>query len=95
MGLAPNTPPTPPPLAQRSSSPPACTPRAQYATNHLTVFLARVATSLDLTRHRSEVSGNTIYLPTLYPGDSVFGMKWAYPDAAMANAEPEVSTAAA
>lgn len=48
----------------------------QYAQNHLTVFLARVATTLDWTRIRSPVSDNILYLPTLYPADSVFNLTW-------------------
>lgn len=52
----------------------------QYAVNHLTVFLAVLATSLDFTRHRSAKSGDTIYLPTLYPGDSVFELRWRKKD---------------
>lgn len=52
----------------------------EYAVNHLTVFLAVLATSLDFTRHRSAKSGDTIYLPTLYPGDSVFELRWRKKD---------------
>eukprot|EP00798_Chlamydomonas_sp_ICE-L_P016403 gene16403-22610_t len=48
-----------------------------YAQNHIAVVLARCATSLDWTRERSSVSDNIIYLPTLYPGDSVFEFKRA------------------
>ncbi|KAG1671059.1 hypothetical protein FOA52_000730 [Chlamydomonas sp. UWO 241] len=48
----------------------------EYAMNHLAVFLARIATSLEWKRVRSGESDKTIYLPTLYPGDSVFGLKW-------------------
>lgn len=47
----------------------------EYAQNHLAVFLARISTSLDWSRVRSSVSDNTIYLPTLYPGDSVFNLR--------------------
>ncbi|KAG2439008.1 hypothetical protein HYH02_006537 [Chlamydomonas schloesseri] len=48
----------------------------EYAMNHLTVFLALLATSLDFPRIRSKVSDDIIYLPTLYPGDSVFDLSW-------------------
>ncbi|MEW5298009.1 MAG: hypothetical protein WDW36_001173 [Sanguina aurantia] len=48
----------------------------EYAQNHLTVFLARIATTLDWTRIRSPVSDNILYLPTLYPADSVFNLTW-------------------
>jgi cytochrome P450 family 710 subfamily A protein len=48
----------------------------EYAQNHLAVFLSRIATSLEWKRVRSDISDTTIYLPTLYPGDSVFGLKW-------------------
>lgn len=44
----------------------------EYAQNHLACFLARISTSLDWSRVRSKVSDDTIYLPTLYPGDSIF-----------------------
>lgn len=47
----------------------------EYATNHLTCFLARMATDVDWTRLRSKESDKIIYLPTLYPGDSVFSLK--------------------
>lgn len=47
----------------------------EYAQNHLAIFLARISTSLDWTRIRSEKSDKTIYLPTLYPGDSKFDLK--------------------
>mmetsp|Transcript_1696 Transcript_1696/g.4250 ORF Transcript_1696/g.4250 Transcript_1696/m.4250 type:complete len:559 (+) Transcript_1696:128-1804(+) len=57
----------------------------EYATNHLTCFLARTSTTLNWTRQRSKESDKTIYLPTLYPGDSVFQMQWAYPTASQAN----------
>lgn len=45
--------------------------------NHLTVFLALLATSLDFPRIRSKVSDDIIYLPTLYPGDSIFDLSWS------------------
>lgn len=48
----------------------------EYAQNHLATFLARLSTSVNIKRTRSEVSDNTIYLPTLYPGDSVFSFSW-------------------
>lgn len=48
----------------------------EYAQNHLTCFLARISTDLDWSRVRSKVSDDTIYLPTLYPGDSVFDFKY-------------------
>ncbi|GFH20337.1 uncharacterized protein HaLaN_17441, partial [Haematococcus lacustris] len=44
--------------------------------NHLATFLARISTSLEWSRVRSKVSDNTLYLPTIYPGDSVFSFKW-------------------
>lgn len=34
---------------------------------------------------RAQESDKTIYLPTLYPGDSVFQIRWAYPEAAAAH----------
>lgn len=48
----------------------------EYAMNHLATFLARISTSLEWSRVRSKVSDNTLYLPTIYPGDSVFSFKW-------------------
>eukprot|EP00199_Chlamydomonas_sp_CCMP681_P000355 CAMPEP_0119116630 /NCGR_PEP_ID=MMETSP1180-20130426/52392_1 /TAXON_ID=3052 ORGANISM="Chlamydomonas cf sp, Strain CCMP681" /NCGR_SAMPLE_ID=MMETSP1180 /ASSEMBLY_ACC=CAM_ASM_000741 /LENGTH=544 /DNA_ID=CAMNT_0007105803 /DNA_START=25 /DNA_END=1659 /DNA_ORIENTATION=+ len=53
----------------------------EYAQNHLTAFLARLASSVDFQRVRSKVSDDVIYLPTLYPGDSVFSFKWSSPTA--------------
>jgi cytochrome P450 family 710 subfamily A protein len=47
----------------------------QYAINHLTCFLARVSTSLEWNRLRSDISDEIKYLPTLYPGDSIFALK--------------------
>ncbi len=44
----------------------------EYAQNHLAVFLARISTSLDWKRTRTAESDKIIYLPTLYPGDSIF-----------------------
>jgi hypothetical protein len=52
----------------------------QYANNHLAVFLARISTSLDWTRVRSKESDLIKYLPTLYPGDSVFSFQWRKKD---------------
>lgn len=49
----------------------------EYAQNHLAAFLARLSTSLDWTRERTAESDKIIYLPTLYPGDSVFQFKRA------------------
>ncbi|PNH09798.1 hypothetical protein TSOC_003556, partial [Tetrabaena socialis] len=46
----------------------------EYAMNHLAVFLAVLSTSLDWRRVRSAESDKIIYLPTLYPGDSVFSL---------------------
>ncbi|GIL60159.1 hypothetical protein Vafri_14781 [Volvox africanus] len=48
----------------------------EYAINHLTVFLALLSTSLDFNRIRSTISDEIKYLPTLYPGDSVFNLRW-------------------
>uniref|UniRef100_A0A6T8Q4F7 sterol 22-desaturase n=1 Tax=Chlamydomonas leiostraca TaxID=1034604 RepID=A0A6T8Q4F7_9CHLO len=53
----------------------------EYATNHLMCFLARLALTVDYSRVRSKVSDEIKYLPTLYPGDSVFAFKWATPTA--------------
>ncbi|KAG2482695.1 hypothetical protein HYH03_018401 [Edaphochlamys debaryana] len=47
----------------------------EYANNHLCVFLSLLATQLDWKRIRSAVSDDTIYLPTLYPGDSIFEIR--------------------
>lgn len=44
----------------------------EYAQNHLAVFLARISTSMNWERQRSKQSDEMIYLPTIYPGDSVF-----------------------
>ncbi|GFR45001.1 hypothetical protein Agub_g6311 [Astrephomene gubernaculifera] len=46
----------------------------EYANNHLTVFLSLLSTSLDWSRVRSAESDEIKYLPTIYPGDSVFHM---------------------
>jgi cytochrome P450 family 710 subfamily A protein len=43
--------------------------------NHLAVFLALLSTSLDFDRVRSKISDEIKYLPTLYPGDSVFNLR--------------------
>jgi hypothetical protein len=61
------------PLARLAPCTPV-SPPPQYATNHLAVFLAVLSTSLDFGRLRSAVSDDVIYLPTLYPGDSVFSL---------------------
>lgn len=53
----------------------------EYATNHLMCFLARLALTVEYSRVRSKVSDEIKYLPTLYPGDSVFTFKWASPTA--------------
>uniref|UniRef100_A0A7S0V0I1 C-22 sterol desaturase n=1 Tax=Polytomella parva TaxID=51329 RepID=A0A7S0V0I1_9CHLO len=47
----------------------------EYAQTHLACFLSRISTAIDWTRVRSEISDNTIYLPTLYPADSVLDIK--------------------
>lgn len=52
-----------------------------YAQNHLATFLARLASTVDITRVRSKVSDEIKYLPTLYPGDSVLSFKWRTPTA--------------
>ncbi|EIE22849.1 cytochrome P450, C-22 desaturase [Coccomyxa subellipsoidea C-169] len=47
----------------------------EYASNHLIVYLAILATSCDWTRRRTEASAddasNWLYLPTIYPHDSL------------------------
>mmetsp|Transcript_22957 Transcript_22957/g.50366 ORF Transcript_22957/g.50366 Transcript_22957/m.50366 type:complete len:531 (+) Transcript_22957:194-1786(+) len=48
----------------------------EYAQNHLAAFLCRISTSLDWTRVRSGCSDEIKYLPTLYPGDSIFKFSW-------------------
>ncbi|GAX72950.1 hypothetical protein CEUSTIGMA_g405.t1 [Chlamydomonas eustigma] len=48
----------------------------EYAQNHLAVFLARISTSLDWKRTRTQESDKTIYLPTLYPGDSILSFSY-------------------
>ena len=48
-----------------------CGPHAcvgyQYATNHLVVFAARLAASVDLARQRTPGCDDLLYLPTTYP----------------------------
>lgn len=46
----------------------------EYAQNHLITFLAIASTSLDWSRVRTAESDKVKYMPTLYPGDSVFNM---------------------
>ncbi|BDA50415.1 Cytochrome P450 710A1 [Coccomyxa sp. Obi] len=47
----------------------------EYATNHLIVYLAILATSCDWTRRRTQASAddskNWLYLPTIYPHESL------------------------
>lgn len=47
-----------------------------YAINHLTVYLAMIAHTLEWKRTRTANSDKVIYLPTLYPHDCL--MTWRY-----------------
>ncbi|KAF8056740.1 CYP710A1 [Scenedesmus sp. PABB004] len=44
----------------------------EYAVNHLIAFLALAATTLDWRRTRTAASDKILYLPTIYPADSIF-----------------------
>lgn len=44
----------------------------EYAINHLMTFLAIVSTAADWKRTRTESSDWIVYLPTIYPADSIF-----------------------
>ncbi|KAK4529913.1 hypothetical protein CCYA_CCYA02G0778 [Cyanidiococcus yangmingshanensis] len=47
-----------------------------YAINHLMCYLAVLATTVDWTRVRTAHSDEIIYLPTIYPADSVIRARW-------------------
>lgn len=46
----------------------------EYAMNHLAVFLAVVATHLNIERRRTPKSDDWLYLPTVYPADCLITM---------------------
>jgi cytochrome P450 family 710 subfamily A protein len=48
----------------------------EYAINHLVAFLALASTSLEWQRERTEKSDHVLYLPTLFPGDSLLRFAW-------------------
>jgi len=52
-----------------------------YAINHLMCYLAVLATTVDWTRVRTVHSDEIIYLPTIYPADSVIRARWRVADA--------------
>lgn len=47
----------------------------EYAQNHLMTFLSIISLTLDWKRIRSDKSDIILYLPTIYPGDSIFEFK--------------------
>jgi cytochrome P450 family 710 subfamily A protein len=47
-----------------------------YAINHLMCYLAVLSTTVDWTRVRTAHSDEIIYLPTIYPADSVIRARW-------------------
>ncbi|CAK0787018.1 hypothetical protein CVIRNUC_010234 [Coccomyxa viridis] len=53
----------------------------QYATSHLIVYLAILSMSCNWTRRRTQGSAddakNWLYLPTIYPHDSLISLHWA------------------
>lgn len=47
----------------------------QYAVNHLIAFLARMASTVEWERRRTEKSDEFLYLPTIYPADCLLKIK--------------------
>mmetsp|Transcript_4524 Transcript_4524/g.7920 ORF Transcript_4524/g.7920 Transcript_4524/m.7920 type:complete len:515 (-) Transcript_4524:2001-3545(-) len=47
----------------------------EYAINHMMTFLAVLSTECTWTRRRTEISDDIVYLPTIYPADSLITMK--------------------
>ncbi|KAK4536809.1 hypothetical protein CDCA_CDCA09G2834 [Cyanidium caldarium] len=58
--------------------PHACVGR-HYAINHLMCYLAILATTLNWQRVRTPQSDEIIYLPTIYPADSLIVPEWRRP----------------